>query len=106
MVGRYIFSVFSCVLDDLYKREIEYATLSSSVIIDNYSDLGKTDFYCSGLHHGYAGYYCKEHKEQLLKCILYEVCKSAIERCSCSGNESCIVACNDCFEFYINCFST
>ena len=46
MVGRYVFSVCSCVLDDLHKKEIDYVTLLSSVIIN------KTYSFRTGLHHG------------------------------------------------------
>ena len=52
MVGRNIFSVCSSVLDDLRKKGIDYVTLPSSVIINNYSDLQKTCSCRTGLHHG------------------------------------------------------
>ena len=52
MVGRNVFSVCSSVLDDLRKKGIDYVTLPSSVIINNYSDLQKTFSCRTGLHHG------------------------------------------------------
>ena len=47
MVGRYVFSVCSCVLDDLHQKGIDYVTLPSSY----YSDLRKNYSCCTGLHH-------------------------------------------------------
>ena len=52
MVGRYVFSVCSCILDDLHKKGIDYVTLPRSVVFNNYSDVRKTYSYCIGLHHG------------------------------------------------------
>ena len=83
MVGRYVFSVCSCILDDLHKKGIDYVTLPRSVIFNNYSDVRKTCSYCIGLHHGYASIYCKKHEEQLLIFFSHEVCRSTTERCSC-----------------------
>ena len=52
MVGRYVFSVCSCILDDLHKKGIDYVTLPSSVIFNNYSDVRKTCSCFISLHHG------------------------------------------------------
>ena len=93
MVGRYVFSVCSCVLHDLHKKGIDYVTLPSSVIINNYHDLRKTYSCRTGLHHRYGSIYCKRHEEQLLKFFSYEVCRSATERCPCVSRGNCITAC-------------
>ena len=72
MVGRYVFSVCSCVLGDLHQKGIDYETLSSSY----YSDLWKIEFFS------------------------HEVCRSTTERCSCVNGENLITACNECFDSY------
>ena len=72
----------------------------SSVIINNYSDLRKTCSCRTSLHRGYVSIYCKKHKEQLLKFFLYEVCRSATERCSCVSRGNRVTACNEFFDFY------
>ena len=100
MVGRYVFSVCSCVLDDLYNKGIDYVILQSSVIINNYSDLRKTCSYRTGLYHGYASIYCKKHDKQLLKFFSHEVCRSATEKCSCVSRGNRIIACNEYFDFH------
>ena len=87
---------FQCVLDDLHKKGIDYVTLTSSVIINSYSDLRKT---CLCHHHGYASRYCKKHEELLLKFFSHEVCRSATKRCSCVSHGNSITACNGCFDF-------
>ena len=58
MVGRYVFSVCSCVLNGLHKKRIDYVTLPSSDIINNYSDLQRMCSCRNGLRHGYASMYC------------------------------------------------
>ena len=100
MVGRYVFSVCLCVLDNLHKKGIDCVTLPSSVIINNYSDLQKNCLGCTSLHHGYVSIDCKKHEEQLLKLLLHEICRSATNRCSCVSHGNRITACNECFDFY------
>ena len=47
MVGRYISLVCLCVLDALHDRKIDYVTLSSTAVIDNYSELCKNCSCCT-----------------------------------------------------------
>ena len=94
MVGRYILSVYRCVLDDLFKNGIDFC------IVFNFNQCFDQCYCKSGTVHVFGKLHCVKHFKLLSNLFSHYATRKA----SCV-NRLCSYPCSKCLEYYLHFFT-